>query len=141
MDANLLLLHIKKFESFVEKGNKLLTKVYQLDEPPLLSKRHGKLPKSGKVPGYEMFYNFHGMGCYFKFGRYEVDFDYTFGDFVYVGFQVSKLSNFIQSSLGETDVFDQNAINRALIILEENGQVIRNITDYKNTYEYRLVKE
>lgn len=131
-----LIAYITKYESYVKIGNETLQRFYSVDTSPLVSRREDKIPKEGKIEN--MTFNFHGMGCRLEFDEVVVDFDYSFGDFVYKGFETSKLFWFITSLVHSKEKISLGELNTSLKKLEDAGIILTNDESSNDTYDYKL---
>lgn len=128
---------IKRYDDYVKLGNKLITMHYKLEISPLVAWIKGKIPKTATIDEYEFKFTFHGMGCRFEFGEVIVDFDYTYSDFIYKGFLVRKLFDFIQC-LGFSDWLLETHLKKELDKLEFEGVLIKKQPNDINIYDYYL---
>lgn len=134
-----LIQYIKEYEALIHKGNKYLQIFYQLNKSPLLERREGKIPVSGYLDEIEMSYKFHGIGCKFKFKNAIVDFDYSFVDFIYKGFETSKLYWYIESCADpDGEVMTKVDFDNSLNQLENKGVIIKSNMDSLDTHDYVL---
>lgn len=131
-----------KYDAYIEKGNTLLKKKFNTELPPLLAKRAGLIPANGIIESEteKVIFRFHGMGCRFEFDEVVVEFDYSFGDFVYKGFQTLKLFWFIESlPNANSDFRIPSVYNEALQELEMTGKIVKKDSASPNTFDYSLV--
>ena len=130
-----------RYERYIKIGNDLLRRHFKVVGCPLLAKRQDKIPMQGEVEseGFSFSFHFHGMGCLFKFGKTIVDFDYSFGDFIYKGFESRKLFLFIESS--SNDEVLKEDVDRSIRRLEFKGVLLRKDESSIDTYEYQLNKD
>lgn len=133
---------ITKYEEYISEGNALLKEKYSIDVSPLLAKNRGLIPRSGIIDfGKRMIFTFHGMGCLFDFDGVIVDFDYTYNDFVYKGFQPLKLFQFVESYPRTSDSLkNEITFNRTILQLELEGIILRKPKDSIDIYTYQLKK-
>jgi len=130
---------IIEYENYVTKGNEILQSSFKMDKSPLLAKREGKIPAKGRLDNENLTFSFHGMGCRFEFGDIIVDFDYTFGDFIYKGFETSKLYWFIESCLGpDSEQISREGFEQSLKQLEDKGVITKIDESSYDTYDYVL---
>jgi hypothetical protein len=138
------LLHlIKMYEEYVKKGNQLLKETYHTERPPLLAKREGTIPPAGTIEtgDLKMSFRFHGMGCRFDFAGIIIEFDYTFGGFVYKGFQSSKLYWFIESYPDASpELKSKERFSETLSELLQNETLLRKNDSSPDSYEYILIQ-
>ncbi|MNS63468.1 hypothetical protein D3C72_965630 [compost metagenome] len=129
------------YENYIQKGNEYLKFDFHLSKSPLLAKRRGELPASGQIVDKNFSFQFHGMGCVFKFGDLFVDFDYSFSDFIYKGFELSKLHSFISSYLKVNGLPQISISETAQLVfnLEKSGVLREKEENSIDTYEYTLV--
>jgi hypothetical protein len=92
-----------KYEEYIQKGNDILKKVFNTDFSPLLAKGKGLIPSEGVIESERLSFKFHGIGCLFNFENTIVDFDYSFGDFIYKGFEADKFYQFVASYPGSSE--------------------------------------
>lgn len=133
---------IVKYEDFIKIGNTFLMKVYNIDKSPLLAKREGIIPHSGivELDDIKMNFKFHGMGCRFEFGDITIEFDYSFGDFLYKGFEISKLFWFIESYPNlDLELNNKIIFQQCILKLEQDGIIAKNKNSI-DTHDYVLVK-
>ncbi len=133
---------IGKYEAYISKGNMLLKKYFNVNKPPFLAKRDGVIPVSGTLNfnNEQMAFRFHGIGCRFEFKEAVIEFDYTFGDFIYKGFQVSKLFWFIESYFGASEEIKKEDIFKQVISeLELKGKIKKKDGPSYDTYDYIFV--
>lgn len=139
MDSKKIIDLIIDYEDHIKKGNIILQDFYKINESPLLGRRKGQIPVNGKLEHKNMSFNFHGIGCTFEFGKIIADFDYTFGDFVYKGFEVSKLYTFIESctnsSIGD---LSEDSLRKSLKQMEKTGLLTKREPSSYDTYDYVL---
>lgn len=137
MNSEKLKALIQEYEKYIKEGNEILQTYFTLNgKSPLLARREDKIPKSGKIDSENMKFNFHGMGCRLEFGKIVVDFDYSFGDFIYKGFETSKLYWFIESYFDSNQQISKNEFYESLKQLEDEGFIIRKNESSYDTYDY-----
>ena len=136
METNKLLELLLKYEEYIQKGNDILKKVFNTDLPPLLAKRKGLIPSEGVIESEKLSFKFHGMGCLFNFENTIVDFDYSFGDFIYKGFEADKFYQFVVSFPESSEIKKKDTFNSALIELQSKGMIIEKDSDCIDTYKY-----
>jgi len=133
-----------KYEYYIQKGNKLLIKHFDIKKSPLLAKRAGTIPNSGLIRTHEenMTFRFHGMGCRFEFNDIVVEFDYAFKDFAYEGFDVSKLFWFVESySQSTSELRNKSIFEQTILKLVEERQIIPKKLSSIDTYDYIFKNE
>lgn len=140
MIENELLTLIDNYESHIDKGNRLLKKNFKTELPPLIAMRKGIISKSGVI-NEDFSYNFHGMGCLFTFEKKVlVDFDYSFGDFVYKGFDPFKLHLFIKTYTCIRKSFENiDFLVEVLGKLELKNKIIKKDANDIDTYTFRRI--
>lgn len=135
-----LIEYIKEYERYVKKGNEILQSYFKVNKSPLLAKREGKIPTHGTIESEKMVFYFHGIGCRLEFGEIVVDFDYSFGDFDYKGFEVSKLYMFVVSRANSDKKIARESFDQLLKELEKEGAIIGRGDFSYDTYDYILNK-
>ncbi|WP_147271868.1 DUF6896 domain-containing protein [Corallincola holothuriorum] len=88
MNQTLLKL-ISLFLSRVREAEEIMKEAFDIEEPMYF--RQAGIARVGKIDSYS--YSFHGIGCYFEFGDFEVDYDYA-EDGRIDGFDLWRLSRF-----------------------------------------------
>lgn len=132
---------IVEYENYIQKGNLYLKDIYNINTSPFLAKNNNSIPAENSLffNGEYFSFRFHGIGCCFKFNSVVVDFDYSFNNFIYEGFDKIKLFNFILS-LNSNIFNDYKTYNNVLLKLHENGIVTTPRVNSNSTYDYILNK-
>lgn len=145
MENSIVLAHyLLEYERLVTHCNKIITRFYQLDRPPVLAKNAKLIPRSATITldDEALYYSFHGIGCFCSLDDRIIDFDYCFGTFKYRGFEARKVWEFIESDSNKRRAFKNvKSFLNALSELENKGVVVRNTLNRIDTYEYTLDKE
>lgn len=137
MNSKKLKNFIQEYEKYIKRGNEMLQIHFTLEmKSPLLARREGQIPKDGEIDSENMKFSFHGMGCRLEFGKIVVDFDYSFTDFMYKGFETSKLYWFIESCLGADHKITKDNFHQLLKQLEEEGFIISKEESSYDTHDY-----
>jgi hypothetical protein len=131
---------ILEYENFIRLGNTNLKEIFHTQKSPLQAMREGIIPRSGVIKFGEsdenMFFQFHGIGCRFELNNLVVEFDYSFGDFLYKGFDSSKLFLFVKNHPKSGAELSNNIIfEQCLLELEEHKVIVKN-TNSIDTYDY-----
>jgi hypothetical protein len=140
MEKEMLFEKIVEFESLVKRYNQLLSETFGITISPLLATRQGLIPHKGIIKDKDeiVHFVFHGMGCRFE-NNLVVDFNSSFGDFIYKGFEIKKIFEFINSC---KDLNEKLKIKpfflEALSQLESSNLIVKN-GEGIDTHEYSLV--
>lgn len=143
-ESQLLFQCIEEYESRISSGLKAISDHYDLSVLPYVAKCKKLIPSSGELTSieYGLFkYHFHGIGCEFNYSGIIVDFDFTWRYFVYKGFTLFKLRQFILSHEEYKILSDEVLLSSLLTELVENGTLFeRDKSDKLNEYLYQYYR-
>src|SRR5690242_1925915 len=90
---------INDYISCAKYSLELLKEIYPGDESFLYAYKILKLiPKEGYIG--DVYYNFHGRGCYFKYPELSIDIDFAPGGRKSDGFDLYRLESFLEFKKG-----------------------------------------
>jgi hypothetical protein len=132
---------ILRYERTIKQFNSFISDEFNLEISPLLAKRKKIIPEEGciNVSGINISYKFHGMGCGLNIDGIQVEFDYSFDDFVYRGFELDKLFLFISTEkLSNNEIINRSEFDNAFSILIITNEVMNIRISPYDTYDYVL---
>ncbi len=118
----------------------VLTSTYTEEEELLRAYRLKLLPKSAEVE--DLYYNFHGMGCYFEFDGGTIDVDFGPGGRC-DGFDAYRLQSYLRDMPAEKQAYyksiiDPKAFQREFIYLRRLGVIFKLPGEMVYTHLYYL---
>ena len=128
LDERLLVEGINEFNNYVHYLDQLIRQEYSEDINPVKASTKKIISKQGVIKdrGKEINYRFHGRGCCFVIDSRVVDFDYTGDNWLYEGFGIHKLHEFLLGS-EKYETFKDLESLIALIEVLENKKILYRI--------------
>jgi len=120
---------VAHFQNSVREAEELMQKEFNVSDP--WTWRQNRIPIRGRFREYK--YYFHGIGCYFNFGDYFVDYDY--GDEGRIdGFDLWRLSRFGEQFEEYRSYIESGALNEEFEAHIETGGIKHSGGKYDNLY-------
>lgn len=127
VDEKLLVEGVNEFNNYVYYLDSLIRQKYSQDINPVKASTKKIIPKEGLLKDHdkEIHYRFHGRGCCFEVDSRTVDFDYTGNDWLYQGFGIHKIHEFLLSSDKYEILKDLKFLTALIEVMEEKKILYR----------------